>query len=128
MPLVFRAMKREADGLPRVADSATGLGARDPKDAHVIGEMVQVGPKGMSVNPTVADLPLELTPPRVNPAGWGVASIRVFQHGVGPFAAGLELLPDVPGHGVVRPVAVVSLAHYRADIVATRNDWIDTGL
>jgi hypothetical protein len=133
MPTVFRAMKREDDGLPRVANSATGLGARDPKDADVVNGIVQVGDKGMSVNPSVGDIPLEFLPPRIDPAGWGANSNRMFRYGEGPFVQALltpalELLPDGPDHGVVRPVAVVTLAQYRQDIVATRNGWVDLGI
>ena len=36
---------------------------------------------------------------------------------------GLELLPDSPTHGVVRPIDVVPLKQYEAALAATRADW-----
>jgi hypothetical protein len=85
MPQVFRAMRKEADGLPRVANTAVDLGARDPKDAEIVNGMVQVGKKGMSVNPTPEDLPLDLVPERIDPAGLGDKRNSVFRYGSGPF-------------------------------------------
>ncbi len=130
MPQVFRPMKRDADGLPRIANAATGLGARVPKDIDVDGEMVRLNEKGMSVRPSLADVPLEFLPKRIDPAGLGENANRVFKYGEGkfeqtPFAPGLELVPDRPDHGVVKPTAVVTLEQYRADIVATRSQWTD---
>ncbi len=130
MPRVFRAMRKADDGLPRVANNATGLGARVPKDIDEVGGMVAVGEKGMSVNPTVEDVPLNFLPERIDPAGWGDHKNAVFRHGDGlfvqsPFAEGLELLPDGPTHGVVRPVISVTLEQYRENLVATRPNWVD---
>ena len=52
MPLVFRAMKRDEDGLPTVERSASGLGIRPGTDVDVDarGNAVVNG-KGMSVSP-----------------------------------------------------------------------------
>ena len=130
MPLVFRLMKRDGT-LPRVGNTATGLGVRTPKDIDVGGDgMVVLNNKGMSVRPAVKDIPLDFLPERIDPAGWGENANRVFRYGEGeftrcPFAAGLELFPDAEDHGVVQPIAVVSLQQYRADIVATRPHWVD---
>ena len=59
MSQVFRPMRRDADGLPQVANTATGLGVRVPKGIDVENNMVKLNDKGMSVRPTVADVTLE---------------------------------------------------------------------
>jgi hypothetical protein len=82
MPRVFRAMRKESNGLPRIANNAVGLGARVPKDADVLDGMGMVGTKGMSVNASAEDAPLDL-PERINPAGWGDTKNSVFRYGDG---------------------------------------------
>lgn len=130
MAQVFRPMKRDANGFPRVGNTATGLGVRVPKDIDVEAGMVKLNEKGMSVRPSVADIPLEFLPKRLDPAGLGENANHVFRYGEGPFeqcpfAPGLELVPDRPDHGVVKPTAVVSLEQYRKDIADTRSQWTD---
>jgi len=118
--------------LPRVANTMTGLGARSPKDIEVDAttNLVVLNNMGMSARPRVKDIPLEFLPERIDPAGWGEKAHRVFKYGEGPFApsafaAGLSLHPDAPNHGVVIPVAAVTLDQYIADLVATRAGWED---
>jgi hypothetical protein len=42
---------------------------------------------------------------------------------MGQVAENLELFPDRPGHGVVRPRAVMPLEDYEAALAATAPDW-----
>ena len=41
----------------------------------------------------------------------------------GRLAAGLQLRPDSPIHGCMKPDAVEPLAQYQADLAATRDQW-----
>jgi hypothetical protein len=127
MPLVFRAMKREADGLPLVAQSASALGVRTGKDIDVDphGEVI-VNRKGMSVSPSWREISMFRIPKRLG--GQGSNNTHCFKMGTGAFqqgqlAAGLELLPDTLTHGVVRPEKPVPLQQYEGDLAATRADW-----
>ena len=59
MPRVFRAMRKDADELPHIEQSANGLGVRPGIDVDVdrSGNVVLNG-KGMSVSPGWRDMPL----------------------------------------------------------------------
>ena len=127
MPLVFRAMKQDADGLPTVAPSASALGVRRDTDIDVDqqGNAV-VNHKGMSVFPAWREISIFRIPKRLG--GQGSNNTYCFKMGTGAFhqeqlAAGLELLPDSKTHGVVRPEKLVQLAQYESDLAATRAAW-----
>jgi hypothetical protein len=64
----FRGMREDVDGWPLVAESARGLGARNPIDIEPDGdESVRPGAGGMSVSPdSPANLPRHRRPP-----SWG---------------------------------------------------------
>ena len=126
MPRIVRIMKREADGFPSVAPKSDALGVRhgeidlDPQNNAICNA------KGMSVSPTWNDISPRRIPKRLG--GQGSNSTCVFVFGSGPFqqamiAEGLELFPDSPTHGVVRPANIVPLAQYEAALAATRPDW-----
>ena len=127
MPQVFRAMRQDPDGLPAVADAANALGVRLGTDIDVDHyNNAIVNHKGMSVAPRRRDAPIFRIPRRLG--GQGSNSTWCFKAGTGAFqqaafAAGLELLPDSPTHGVVRPTQLVQLVQYEADLVATRAAW-----
>lgn len=127
MPLVFRAMKKEADGLPTVAPSASALGVRPAVDIDIDNQgNVVVNDKGMSVSPSWREISIFRIPKRLG--GQGSNNTFCFRMGSGPFqqgalAAGLELVPDSPKHGVVRPEKSVRLQQYENDLSATRLDW-----
>jgi hypothetical protein len=132
MPLVFRAMKRDGDGLPTVEQSASGLGVRPGMDIDVDaqGNVVMNG-KGMSVSPAWRVLPIFRIPKRLRnivPGARGSDKTFCFRTGKGPFqqgvfAAGLYLIPDSATHGCVTPVRLVPLARYESDLAATRANW-----
>ena len=126
-------MKRDEDGLPRLSNTATGLGVREPpKDINVdAAGNVEMNGRGMSVRPTFDDIPLEFIPKRFNKGGLGENALRVFRYGEGefkdgPFAAALNLVQDKPNHGNVVPAVLVSLEQFRSDLAATRGGWTDT--
>ena len=89
MPLVFRVMKKDADGLP--TKSPTSLGVR-PMDVDVDGaNNVQVNGKGMSVSPSWRDININRVPKRLRPklAGAGGSNNTFcFRTGTGPIPAG----------------------------------------
>jgi hypothetical protein len=127
MPKVFRVMKRDQDGQPTVAPASNALGVRPGIDIDVDQQDNAIpNDKGMSVSPSLNDI----FPPRIPKRLGGQApnSSAVFALGTGPFqqaviADGLELIPDDPTHGVLRPTRLVPLAQYQADLAATRADW-----
>lgn len=127
MPLVFRAMKQDADGLPTVAPAASALGVRSGIDIDVDQQgYAVVNHKGMSVSPSWREISIFRIPKRLG--GQGSNSTYCFKMGIGPFlqgamALGLELVPDNPTHGVVRPEKPAPLHEYEADLAATRADW-----
>lgn len=127
MPLVYRAMRRDGDGLPSLGRSATTLGVRIGPDIDVdAAGNVTVNNKGMSVAPGWRDLPIFRRPRRLG--GQGRDDTYCFRSGSGDFqasafATGLEFLPDSPTHGVIRPTQAVPLTQYEADLGATRETW-----
>jgi hypothetical protein len=129
MPLVFRVMKKDADGLPTL--SPTSLGVR-PVDVDVDGaNNVQVNGKGMSVSPSWRVININRVPKRLRPklAGAGGSNNTFcFRTGAGPFeqgpfANGLTLEPDSATHGNIAPDIVVPFATYQRDLEATRQGW-----
>jgi hypothetical protein len=125
---MFRIMKMDADNKPLVGTAAMTLGIR-PSEVDMDDEgNVICNDKGMSVNPEWRDAPLFLIPKRLGTGGRGSNACYCFKRGTGPFqhgpcGAGLELLPDSPTHGVVRPAQLTPLASYEASLHATRLEW-----
>lgn len=126
MPRVFRIMKKDAQGKPVIGQTATSLGIRlRDIDMDVDGKVI-CNDKGMSVRPVWQDSPLRLIPKRLG--GRGGDNTHCFRRGDGPFVQsacgeGLELFPDSPTHGVVRPVQTILLASYEAHLHATQQEW-----
>jgi hypothetical protein len=127
MPRIVRIMKRQDDGLPLVAPKSDALGVRPGIDIDVDPQNNAIcNDKGMSVSPSWKDISPRRVPKRLG--GQGSNSTFVFVFGSGAFqktavAEGLELLPDSPSHGVVRPVSTVPLTEYDAALAATRSSW-----
>ena len=129
MPRVFRVMKKESDGLPKVGPA--DLGVR-PSDVDVDAQNnILVNGKGMSVAPEWQDININRIPKRLRllmPGAGGANSSFCFCFGTGPFSQGpfanaLTLEPDLATHGNVAPELSVPLATYEADLAATRPDW-----
>lgn len=129
MPRVFRAMKRLPDGRPELGVSATTLGVRVGADLDIDNKNnVVINHKGMSVSPTWRQLPIGFRPRRPGFGGLGRDSLSCFRLGDGPFeqdivVPGLELLPDSPTHGVLRPTDVVPLTEHERTVAATQSLW-----
>jgi hypothetical protein len=132
MPLVFRAMKKDDDGLPVVEQSASGLGIRPGVDADLDAQdNVIANGKGMSVSPGWRVMPITRIPKRLRTIVRGARGSNrtsCFRFGDGqflggPLAKGLELVPDTPTHGCIAPMATVPLAQYESDLAATRSGW-----
>jgi hypothetical protein len=132
MPLVFRVMKRSEDGLPTIAQLATGLGVRPGTDVDVdIQGNVLVNDKGMSVSPSWRVISIFRIPKRLCdkvPGARGSNNTFCFRTGAGPFqvgefAPGLALVPDSATHGCITPTLSVPLGLYESDLAATRADW-----
>jgi hypothetical protein len=127
---MFRIMRRDDDGFPTLGASASTLGVRVGADIDV-DEQGNAVPnhKGMSVAPEWRMIHIFLIPRRLLPGGRGSGTRHCFRRGTAAFRQayfgdGLELLPDSPGHGVVRPAQLVPLAQYEAAIAATREEWV----
>lgn len=142
MPIAFRPMKEEADKLPCVADTATGLGIR-PRDLKPDDEgHAHPGNGGMSVVSSIDGLrrrvaklrfPPTLVPERLHPRVPGAAgpnSLRVFRIGDGRFEKGtlaelVVLEPDIDDHGTVQPAASMLFDDFKSAVIATRPMWRD---
>src|SRR5579862_9016360 len=134
MPKIYRVMKKE-DGRPALGESATTLGVRVastisdiPVDAD---GRVQPGTGGMSVSPSLRDLPYRLIPRRLRrlvPRAVGNDSLFVWSMGGGAFADGaiapglqLRVDPKNENHGFVEPNALMTLEEYQFALSATRD-------
>jgi hypothetical protein len=106
MPQVFRAMRRDQDGLPIVARSATALGVRPGKDIDVddLGNAV-VNDKGMSVSPTWRDMSIFFIPNVSTREGRG-ATTRIVSSGETAHFSGRLLRPDSSSCPIVQHMAL----------------------
>lgn len=125
---MFRIMKKDDDNKPTVGQGFGNLGVR-PIEVDLDGQNnVLCNHKGMSVSPNWRDIQLFLHPRRLGTGGRGSNNTYCFRRGTAPFQQsacgnGLELLPDCPSHGVVRPAQLVPLAQYLRDLANTREEW-----
>jgi hypothetical protein len=131
MPKVYRSMARDGD-VPRTGSNARSLGVRVPTDISPPNDgLVSPGMGGMSVSPSWRELPIYRIPRRLNHLVPGAAGndadacwtmgTGIFENG--PLTKGLNLRPDKPGHGLVEPDAVMSLAEFQDRLAGTRCKW-----
>src|SRR5437016_186230 len=121
MPLVYRVMKKDGDGLPTVEPTSNGLGVRPGTDVDMDpqGNVIANG-KGLSVSPSWRDMPLLRIPKRLRDKVRGARGPNhrfCFRAGTGPFqpgafGAGLDLVPDSPRHGCIAPAQTIPLAQF----------------
>lgn len=136
MPRVYRSMKKDGER-PLIEDSATGLGVRigKGKDDDIAPDSsgnVDKGSGGMSVAPTLHDLPGHRIPRRLRdriPWADGSNNCYVWRLGDGPFvdaavAEGLELLLNTETHGVIAPAARMHISEYQTALCRTQDRWI----
>lgn len=125
---MFRVMKKDGDEKPSVGQGFGNLGVRLKEiDTDARGNAI-LNQKGMSVGPAWRVLSIFVIPKRLGTGGRGKPNTYCFRRGVGPFQRGpcgngLELLPDSPTHGVVRPAQLVPLTQYLQDLADTREEW-----
>lgn len=133
MPRIYRVMKPETEEKPAVGRSATSLGVRIPQDIQPDENgLVEPGQGGMSVSPSLQDLPDFLVPERLEylvPGASGRDKHRVWRMGEGDFTASavsadLSLRPDKPGHGLVEPASRMTLTEYENALAATQKQWL----
>jgi hypothetical protein len=132
MPRIYRSMEGD-NQKPRLGASATTLGVRPEVDIPVDAGTVHPGTGGMSVSPSLQELPPHRIPERLRsfvPNARGKNTLIVWRMGDGAFAAGpvaerLQLRPDPAGtsHGFVEPEVRMSLSEYQEALHATRDLW-----
>jgi hypothetical protein len=130
MPLVFRVMRQEPDGLPTVKQTSLGVRAGVDVDLDAQNNVLANG-KGMSVAPNWRNINRNRIPKRLRPivpGAGGSNNTFCFRMGNGSFVRGafanaLTLEPDSATHGNIAPAQAVPVATYEADIAATRPDW-----
>jgi hypothetical protein len=121
---------------PLVADSARGLGVRVGGGTNTdipvkANDDVEAETGGMSVAPSMRDLPLHRIPRRLKDkvpfaTGNNVDACWAFGDGAfiaGPLADGLMLRPDSSTHANVEPRETMPLATYRSYLAKTRDAW-----
>lgn len=131
-PKVFRVMRRDASGnAPLVEASARGLGVRPRDLAPCALGLAHPSRGGMSVAPTLLELPPHRVPERLGHLVEGASghdSDRVWVLGSGafsngPFAQGLALRVTSASHGLVEPHEQCPFKQYEAHLAATAGQW-----
>src|SRR5438105_7736955 len=131
MPKIYRSMQIEG-GMPRLGESARCLGVRVPHDiAPDQSGTVVPGPQGMSVAPSLRQLPAHRIPMRLIHLAAHAAGRNddhVWSMGEGEFVSdalcpGLALHVTSERHGVVCPDTAMKLAIYVQALATTRQIW-----
>ncbi len=121
---LFRGMRVDVDGRPLAAESARGLGARNPIDIEPDGDgLVRPGAGGVSVSPgSPANLPRHRRPP-----SWGGTGLDdVWAISVSELGEKLVCRPDPnqpEAHGFIEPGETMTLADYQMALAGTRPRW-----
>lgn len=121
---IFRAMKAEPDGLPKVGRSGRELGVRldGPSRDLTVAEdgTVQPGKGGMSV---ALDAALNLAKPRLPRSLGGEGRDPVFTMLRTTFPLTLLLREDRYPHALVEPRLRCALAVFESGLASTRSLW-----
>jgi RHS repeat-associated protein len=118
---VFRGMTND-NGSPQIAQSARGLGARVgpgldiEADAH---GMVHPGTGGISVAPSVGDLPAHRRPPEFG----GTGKDPVWKMNTDDLGSDLKHVADKPGHGTIQPSRSMHVDDYQKALAETQQKW-----
>lgn len=142
MPVLYRTMRMNKDGLPELGDRSKQLGVRTGQNEHTDIDttefnMVVLNGKGMSVCSHWLHLPDHLIPRRImdengEPIGIGSNNCYIFRHGSGPFDDGGYVSDDLilarkqhnADLGCVVPAQTVSVEDYQAMLAATQQGWV----
>jgi hypothetical protein len=138
MPKIYRVMEAEGEQ-PKVGPGRATLGVRLPGSGATIDIQPdgsgQVAPDtgGMSVAPSLRDLPYFLIPRRLKHLvrqASGNDKHRVWRMGEGPFISGLvsaslqlRVDPDNDEHGFIEPDRIMPLPEYEQGLADTRPLW-----
>ena len=121
---MFRAMKAEADGLPKAGRSGRELGVRidGPARDLVVGldGTVEPGTGGMSV---ALDTAQNLPKPRLPRSLGGEGRDPVFTMLAAEVPRTLLLRPDRYPHALVEPGRRCPLPDFESDLASTRSLW-----
>jgi hypothetical protein len=121
---IFRAMKAEADGLPKVGRSGRELGVRidGPRRDIAVGEdgMVEPGTGGMSV---ALDAAVNLPKPRLPKPLGGEGRDPVFSMVRANVPSTLLLRQDRYPHALVEPGRRCPFPVFESDLASTRSLW-----
>ncbi len=133
MPKIYRGMKQD-QGRLALGPTAQTLGARVPEDIEAdAAGMVRPGTGGMSVSPSLRDLPYFRVPKRLralHSTATGSNDLFVWSMGTGDFVGEpvnnqlcLRLDPDDGKHGFVEPAKGMSSNEYQNALTATQDQW-----
>jgi len=129
MPNLFRGMKENANGYPKIGASARTLGVRPGSDLPALNpdDLVQPGQGGLSVSP---DDPMNLPRHRRPPDFEGVGKDPVWGITDGDLGDDLAYRPDPTqsGHGFVEPARPMTLNEYQNALAQTQYRWTKTSL
>jgi hypothetical protein len=121
---IFRAMKAEGDGLPKVGRSGRELGVRidGPRRDLTVGEdgTVEPGNGGLSV---ALDAALNLPKPRLPKSLGGEGRDPVFSMVSANIPPTLLLRQDRYPHALVEPGRRCPLSVFESDLASTRSLW-----
>ena len=121
---MFRAMKAEADGLPKVGRSGRGLGVRidGPTRDLTVEEDGMVNPRtgGMSA---ALDGPQNLPKPRLPKSLGGEGRDAVFTMFTAGILQSLIVRTDRYPHALVEPSRRCTLRDFESDLASTRSLW-----
>jgi len=121
---IFRAMKAEADGFPKVGRSGRELGVRieGPSRDLVVGDDGTVAPGNGGVS-VALDAALNLPKPRLPKSLGGEGRDPVFSMVRADIPPTLLLRPDRYPHALVEPGRRCALAVFESDLASTRSFW-----
>lgn len=148
MPLIYRPMKRDADGLPKIGTQSKELGVRIPPDPHADVDLnehgfVKLNRRGMSVAAHWQYLRPHLVPKRfasvfhavTGLTAMGSNVLAVFRIGDGRFDEGsfnaelnLALKHGSDSLANVVPMEEITIDRFLEQLAATRLQWIEEEL
>jgi hypothetical protein len=124
MPMIYRGMKDDGEGMPACGPTARTLGVRLTRDIKISeDQMVGPGTGGMSVAP---DSPQNLERHRRPAEHGGYGPDPVWEIDSDDLPSTLAYRPDprnVSRHGFVEPIEEMSLNAYQEALATSRGFW-----
>ena len=136
MPRIYRVMKPDEDGKPKVGTASICLGIRVPPERDgitLVEGQIEPGTGGLSVRPSLQTIPVAMVSEELQaivPGASGGKNHHVWQMGEGPFenapvADNLTLRPDSRYHGLLEPSVTMLFEDFQNALAATRDSWSD---